>query len=298
MTRKVLKHFHSFDRDPDQLQSTNMGFPVLLQLHLKNWCCPLCIASEDRNAYQAVRVIQTTGSHVLFIERSAAESQKSRLFPNWFGGSSSTNNSGCNGTSSTKESNCDNGAKRARLLLQDSDVDGQPTIRFASARTEDDPETAGTRILLRRVDRVQLMDDYIVLYGKKPTEKGKDAPELLRFAVVLPGGGPEDDSSNSSPVLVSTDVRNELVHHWMVLVEWERQRRSKLSDAERDDDDEEEDTGGSKNIFVRQAQQAAHFAQREIELQRTKRDREQRKAKLIQEAGGLKYTAIAMANQK
>jgi hypothetical protein len=271
-----------------------MGFPVLLQLHLKNWCCPLCIASEDRNAYQAVRAIQSTGSHVLFIEKSTSESKKNSLFPNWFGGSASSG--GSNGTSSSiTESASVNGAKRARLLVQDSDVDGQPMIRFTLIVSEDDPDSAGTRIPLRRVDRIQLMDDYIVLYGKKPPEKGKDAPELLRFAVLLPGS---QEYSDLSSVLVSTDVRNELVHHWMVLVEWERQRRSKLSEAERDDDDEEEGAGGSKNIFVRQAQQAAHFAQREIELQRTKRDREQRKAKLIQEAGGLKYTAIAMANQK
>jgi len=45
------------------------------------------------------------------------------------------------------------------------------------------------------------------------------------------------------------------------------------------------------------AQKIKHFAQREIEMQKTKKDRETRKAKYVQEAGGLKYTAIAMANR-
>ena len=45
------------------------------------------------------------------------------------------------------------------------------------------------------------------------------------------------------------------------------------------------------------AQKIKHFAQREIEMQRTKKERENRKARYVKEAGGLKYTAIAMANR-
>lgn len=42
-----------------------------------------------------------------------------------------------------------------------------------------------------------------------------------------------------------------------------------------------------------------HFAQREIELAKKKRDRESRKARYLKESGGgLKYTAIAMANRE
>lgn len=47
------------------------------------------------------------------------------------------------------------------------------------------------------------------------------------------------------------------------------------------------------------AQKAAHFAKREIELREKKRSREKRKAGHMQSmsSGGLKYTAMAMANQ-
>ena len=46
------------------------------------------------------------------------------------------------------------------------------------------------------------------------------------------------------------------------------------------------------------AQKLKHFAQREMELQKLKKERESRKAKYVNEAGGLKYTAIAMANRR
>lgn len=45
------------------------------------------------------------------------------------------------------------------------------------------------------------------------------------------------------------------------------------------------------------AQKMKHFAQREIELKKMKRERDERKAKYVKESGGLKYTAIAMANR-
>ena len=44
-------------------------------------------------------------------------------------------------------------------------------------------------------------------------------------------------------------------------------------------------------------QKFKNFAQRELELQRLKKERENHKAKFVQEVGGLKNTTIAMANQ-
>ncbi len=48
----------------------------------------------------------------------------------------------------------------------------------------------------------------------------------------------------------------------------------------------------------RKAQVRRHFAKRSIELQDRKRDAEVRKAKYMEGAGGLKYTALAMANRE
>jgi len=72
-----------------------------------------------------------------------------------------------------------------------------------------------------------------------------------------------------------------------VLVEWNKQRQPDM---------EEELPGEGLRA---KAQKAAHFARREIEMRETKRNREQRKAKFMAgcSTGGLKYTAMAMANR-
>ena len=72
-----------------------------------------------------------------------------------------------------------------------------------------------------------------------------------------------------------------------ILVTWETNR---LPEEER-----EMDATDSLN----RAQKAAHFCQRELELKRLKGEREKRKQKYISmSGGGLKYTALAMANRE
>lgn len=72
-----------------------------------------------------------------------------------------------------------------------------------------------------------------------------------------------------------------------ILVTWETNR---LPEEER-----EMDATDSLN----RAQKAAHFCQRELELKRLKSEREKRKQKYISmSGGGLKYTALAMANRE
>lgn len=74
---------------------------------------------------------------------------------------------------------------------------------------------------------------------------------------------------------------------FVLMIEWDGRRRAAIPEGDREMDDP----------GMNRAQKAAYFAKREIELQHTKRDREKRKAKLVKETGGLKYTAIAMANR-
>jgi hypothetical protein len=86
--------------------------------------------------------------------------------------------------------------------------------------------------------------------------------------------------------LRSADNRDAAALDLKVLVEWNKNRQP--------DVEEELPADGIKA----RAQKAAHFAKRELEMLETKRSREQRKAKHMQgTAGGLKYTAIAMANR-
>ena len=85
---------------------------------------------------------------------------------------------------------------------------------------------------------------------------------------------------------MSADDRDTVCHDINVLVEWQRNRHP-------DGIEEDLPAEGIKS----RALKAAHFAKRELELRETKRSREQRKAKYIEDSGGLKYTAMAMANR-
>jgi hypothetical protein len=86
----------------------------------------------------------------------------------------------------------------------------------------------------------------------------------------------------------SSDDRDAASLDLKVLVEWNKHRQPII----------EEDLS-SAGVGIRQrAQKAAHFAKREIELREKKRDREKRKASHMKGTTGLKYTAMAMANQQ
>lgn len=323
---------------------------VLLQLYIKNLltCCGYCSPVEDRNAYQAVRSIQRSCRYIIQYplvlnpnnnSNNSINSNGSNFLNSLFGSNNNSN--------STKGSVRLTKPRRVRLMVQDSDVDGQPILSIIpvqnhaaedSSSTDTTATATTTTIKLRRIDKVQLDGDQIVLYGKtKQPRKNSSgvatgtttamSVELLRFSILLNQQSDDDDTntdfdegqdttqpsnhnntnSSSDIVLVSTDTRNMIVHYWMVLVEWERQRRLKMKKSstntttmeDADSDSEETDdihNGNSTNFITRHAQKIQYYAQREIELQRTKRQREERKAQLLSQTnGGLKYTALAMA---
>ena len=113
-------------------------------------------------------------------------------------------------------------------------------------------------------------------------------------------------------VWVSADTRNAMVHDWMVFVEWERQRQLQKkksstnhnnldddSDTDMDDSNQQQQHQHPSNFISRHTQKIQHYAQREMELQRVKRQRESRKAQLLSQTnGGLTYTALAMAKNR
>ena len=122
--------------------------------------------------------------------------------------------------------------------------------------------------------------------------------ELLRFNVLNAAGKKVE----------SSDRRDEVINNLMVLVEWDRRRREGLPDddgGENGDNDEEngfendEEVGGKRKGAPKgRAAKAAYFAKREIELTKQRREREKRKARYLEGSGGLKYTAVAMANRE
>jgi hypothetical protein len=89
---------------------------------------------------------------------------------------------------------------------------------------------------------------------------------------------------------------NEVYDNLQILFDWEKCRQEALL-AQGITEEDQYPSQTSSNVLTDKAKKIQHFAQREIELQKIKREREARKAKYVKEAGGLKYTAIAMANR-
>jgi hypothetical protein len=163
-------------------------------------------------------------------------------------------------------------------------IQQQPTVVNGSETLDETIPTAPSiqlSIKLGRIDKVILGEDGELVLLAKPIRSNPKPKELLRFLLLDDAHLPAKD-----------EVRNICQHHLAVLVEWERQRRFELDDLYDEEDDEE----NQPNFLQARANKAAHFAKREVEMQQTRREREQRKAKFS--SAGLKYTALAMANQQ
>jgi hypothetical protein len=261
----------------------SIGGP-LFQLRWMGFLCPCLEKEESRNARQALQHVNTASKRILWNTASSGKGPLGSGFSlgGLFGG-------GSKAAKSTVVAGSDKNAVAA-LCIRDSE-EGYSEIYVNPSPNQ--TVSYKLQIALKRVHAVQVVDatsDDIILTAKPPStskNKQKQAPkELLRFSVL-------QDTTDGEIIAVPSDQRNLMVHHLSVLVEWERQRR-----AANGDDDWDEDEEDQPNFLQARAQKAAHFANREIEMQQTKRDRDKRKAKLVAESGGLKYTALAMANMK
>jgi hypothetical protein len=273
----------------------SIGGP-LFQLRWMGLLCPCLEKEESRNARQALQHVNTASKRILW---NTASSGKGPLgtagfsLGGLFGGGSSK---AAKISSTVLVAGSDKNAVAA-LCIRDS-AEGYSEIYVNPLPNQ--AVSYKLQIALKRVHAVQVVDatsDDIILTAKpvggsssgKHKRKNQAPPkELLRFSVL------QDTSTSTDEIIaVPSDQRNLMVHHLSVMVEWERQRR-----AANGDDDWDEDEEDQPNFLQARAQKAAHFANREIEMQQTKRDRDKRKAKLVAESGGLKYTALAMANMK
>lgn len=254
-----------------------LGGP-LLSLSLWGQVLPCLEKEEDCQARQALVYIHQHSNSIEWDTQQPSDGSLGFSFSNLFGGSSK--NSSSHGSSSSLTASSDSGV-RSRLRVRDGEMHPEIVIEVPSLPDESGNPSLQETIPLGRVDRVTSDPETgrITLFAKK-WEKDSPPKVLLNMMVW---------KANDDNVALPDTERNLLVHHWLVLVEWERQRRSALGD----DFDEAEEGG---NFLQTRARKAKHFAAREVELQQTKRSREARKAELIGK-GGMKYTAIAMANR-
>jgi len=176
------------------------------------------------------------------------------------------------------------------LDVVDTDFDGGGGNNGNTGQQKAETKT----IPLKRIGVVAADDAFlskscvgIILYEKNrnfsDSDDGSSGVELLRFDV---------RSEESSDEGADSETRDEVVDKMMMMVQWEGRRKQANSSEDSIDEESEKETK-KENV----ASKFKHFAKREIEMKKQKRDREKKKSKYMKESGGLKYTAIAMANR-
>jgi hypothetical protein len=272
--------------------------------------CPCLSKDEDRKARQALQQLTMAGKRIIWYSRDAGSNSNSAqklwnvaagatsVIGGLFGKNKTGTTAAAGGTGGGLDSSNhqEDGAVDATFVVRDNPETGKPEL-YIDPLPRPSGQTIGYKlqILLRRVDSVSSdpTSGKITLFAKPPPKAPNSSQQQQKPTKALLVLGLLKD------VNVPADVGDQemFVHNMSVMVEWERQRRAAITAAAGHDDDDivdEEEKQG--NFLTKKAQKAKHFAQRELELQQTKRDREKRKSKLVGE-GGLKYTAIAMANR-
>lgn len=276
------------------------GRPVLV-LKIKSSICPCLTSQEDNTAIGAINTLSNVSAIYYDLSDnaskvSAAASGMGKLVSGIFGSKSSPSKAENNSIPrNTRQGNLgiiDTMRGPALSITYDFDME------MAMNDENDDEERQSTSqpkdksITLKRIGEISPNDSFmsssssgISIYTRKK-HRNDEEREIFRLDLKNSRTG-EDLSSND---------RDEVIDAFKLIVHWDTERRSKLPPGEEDDNDDEDDNNESKTLGQR-ALKMKHFAQREIEMKRQRKDREDRKQRYLKDSGGLKYTAVAMANR-
>lgn len=239
--------------------------------------CSCLEKEEDRRARHALHELTVAGQRVSWFTKGGLHSTVAKGARKLLGGLFGAK------TAAVTPSE-DSSIVEARLVFRDND-ENNPEI-FVDPLPRPSGQSVGYKlnIALYRIHRIEADDTTgeIKMHRKAPRDPQQRPPDPLLTIGLL----------TDSKTPATADARGAFCDNLSILCEWERQRRS----AAGIEDDPEEESGGGGNFLTQRANKAAHFAKRELEMQQTKRDREKRKAKFVAESGGLRYTALAMAN--
>lgn len=268
-----------------------VGGPIF-SLRLWGLICPCCEKDESKSARQSLQQINRLGARVDWhTSPQRRQSTTAGFVQSLFGRS---NSSGSNQSSSHHAD--EKPPTPAQLRVVDATKDsinfGEPYPELqlqplqeqgGIAPTEEESKGGGLGglmkqnamsyqldIPLHRIVRVESIDPTMLVIITKDvhsTDEKASEKEAARIS------------------FTSSDDRDAASLDLKVLVEWNKHRQPNI--------EEELPAAGIRQ----RAQKAAHFAKREIEMREKKRDREKRKAGHMQGTTGLKYTAMAMANQ-
>ena len=254
---------------------TIMSAGPVLYLKWFGLCLPCLEKDEDKKARQALNAVNDLGHSIAWSPKASQQQQQNvgASVVNFFKRT----------ISSSEVEGKEPDRVAASLMVRDNPESENPELFVdPMPRKKGGPPTVGYKlnIQLHRIGQVDVNPNtgMIKIMAKPPKDPSEPTKCLVAFELI---------KSHDLDVSAAADERDSLVHHLLVLMEWERQRRQALDLG----DDDEEERG---NFLTAKAKQAAHFASRELELQTTRRQRESRKAKLVSDSGGLKYTALAM----
>jgi hypothetical protein len=261
---------------------------------------------------------------------AAAVSSVSGLFGGSKGGGGGKGGSGGGGGDHQGESSSSGSYVKGPATLTVIDTPRGPALHV---ETEPDPSMESTEVdeagnviqldtrhrktvPLRKITKIKSVDgnflgmavggagpSLVSIVGAGPARVGGSQMELLRFNVLDAKGQKAE----------SAEVREEVMDALRGLVEWDKRRQRAAGETDHDNDgDRTQDGNDGEDGFDNddddpharrpgaprgRAAKAAYFARREFELSQQRKEREKRKARYLEGGGGLKYTAIAMANR-
>lgn len=311
--------------------------PILI-IKLKSSLCPCFTSQEDNGAIAAANFLSnvTIIYHSNETSRSASESIKGvgKLVSGFFKNASRKSNGNENENShanmtknpklslspSSPSSSCKmtivdslrGPALSIEYIDEDANLENNPMT--ANESDADESENSGTSIIkknkkitLKRIGEISSTESFMsmsmsspcgISIFSKPKTKNEEKEELCRLDLK------DHYGNNASP-----ELSNETIDSLKLLLQWDMDRRAKLladnnnndNSPEEDDDcydDDEINITPKRQGLGQRALKMKHFAEREIELSKQKKDRESRKARYLKDSGGLKYTALAMANRQ
>ena len=289
----------------------------LFVLKVKGLLCPCLENEEDTMARPAAVALSSVPVHwyrpVEVTKQAGLGSAVSSMVSSWMGGSSSNNNKN---KDASVGNDCHDPVVNAMLSFQDS-IRGpcmviekyQPMTEEIMKREDgqevEEGECTRQSWLLTKLENAISVEAGYFIGGSTAASSGIAIHKRVKGGSTVECCKVDLCCSDSNfETLADSNERDDIVDKINIILSWNRQQKhnNQQSEGNRhddDDDDDDDDDGNNKrgNIIKEHAKKAAHFAKREIEMKTQKRDREKRKARYLKETGGLKYTAIAMANK-
>lgn len=282
----------------------------LTTLKVKSTICPCLTTPQEATTITAISVLSNL--HIQFCGPSSKESKNTHKNVGTFVKSLFKNATNNALAPSSSDDMTENRFLRGRIKVMDS-VRG-PILSFeAETRCDfnsdvdnvncDDNRKNNITVPIKWIGKIESYNSFlsssnlgIIIYKIGPKTESKsfsqgNKDELIRFNIL--SSNPFNDENSR---IVGTEDRDDAIEQLNILFEWNKERRKSQPSHEEDDDDDNDEQ--RDNGLTGRALKAKYFIQKEIEMKKMIKDREGRKAKYMKDSGGLKYTALAMANRE